>query len=422
MIATQLASIGLRIVALTARFLLMIMMARLLSPHELGLYALVYATVAFSVYVLGMDFHFFSARELTATSKQQLGRLFRNQLVFHGVVYLVLLPALLLLFTSGMLPWYLAGWFYGILILEHISQEIYRLFVILGRPTTANFVLLLRSGAWVYAVVVTMAMNESAQSLTTIWLGWSLGAGASVLVAVPFAHNILKHATPWDHTDRTWILGGLMQLRYFVAASLALRGVEYMDRYIIELYLGTTQLGVYSVYVSMASFVQAFVYSGVLAIFYPRVIASFKERAFAEHGRTLNQMWRQAVIATVTAAGIAALAFDPVLRIIDKPIYQEFAHAYWLLLVGTALTVIALVPHYALYARHHDKSLLYSSLSAFAAALLSNLYLVPQIGLNGAATAQIVGGVVALTIKAYLVHKWTTHPEQRCDQAHGTPS
>ena len=81
------------------------------------------------------------------------------------IAYAVVLPLLLTVFLCGLISWKYAGWFYVLLIIEHISQESGRLLITLSRPTRASIVLFLRSGIWVYAVLATTYFGPTDLSL-----------------------------------------------------------------------------------------------------------------------------------------------------------------------------------------------------------------------------------------------------------------
>src|SRR5690606_27760460 len=94
-----------------------------------GLYGLLAATIAYALYPIGLDFYAYSTREILRVDRGQWGGMLRNHGALALVLYSVVLPLLLLVFAMGFLPWTLAPWFYILLILEHLNQELSRLLV-----------------------------------------------------------------------------------------------------------------------------------------------------------------------------------------------------------------------------------------------------------------------------------------------------
>ena len=136
--------VGLRSITLASKFILLVYMAKLLSPEQIGVYGIFVATISYALYFLGLDFYVINTREILAKSdKKEKARLVRDQLAFHGVVYIFVLPMLLVVFMAGLLPWKYIVWFYVLLVLEHLSQEAIRLFFTLSLPIVAN-----RFGHW----------------------------------------------------------------------------------------------------------------------------------------------------------------------------------------------------------------------------------------------------------------------------------
>src|SRR5690606_20238622 len=112
---------------LIGRFLLIFFLARFLEPAELGLYGLFSATISYALYLLGFDFYTFTTREVLRRERSEWGGLLKSQLGLSAVLYGVFLPLLVLIFVQGLLPWQLAGLFFVLLVLEHLTQELGRL-------------------------------------------------------------------------------------------------------------------------------------------------------------------------------------------------------------------------------------------------------------------------------------------------------
>jgi len=209
MLKTSIANLALRGLTLVSKFVLLLFIARFLSPEELGVWGLVNVTIGISLYFLGLDFYVYNTREILAVSEAERTPLIRDQLVFHALIYVVVLPLLLSVFLAGLIAWEYLPWFYGLLVLEHISQESMRLLITLSRPTMANLVLFFRSGAWVYAVVAAGLYRKGVLDLSFIWSGWIVG----VLVSIGVAAFALRHMG-WGRTagisvDLSWMRKGV---------------------------------------------------------------------------------------------------------------------------------------------------------------------------------------------------------------------
>ncbi len=91
---TMVANAGLRSLNAASRFVFLIVVAKLLSPGEVGILGLMLSTIMLSIQLLGMEFHAFATRELVSASEAQRASMLRDKLVFHGLVAVVVLPVL----------------------------------------------------------------------------------------------------------------------------------------------------------------------------------------------------------------------------------------------------------------------------------------------------------------------------------------
>lgn len=399
MLKTSITNLMLRSLTLVSKFILLLYFARCLSPESLGVFGMVSVSIAISLYLLGFDFYTFNSREIIAHSEEGCALLIRDQLVFHGIVYIVVLPLLLLLFTFEFIAWKYIGWFYVLLILEHLSQESNRLLITLSRPTMANIVLFLRSGIWVYAVIATGYYYKETRTLQFIWFMWCLG-GMMCIAMTAFA---LRHLS-WKKTfsvsiNWQWLRKGFMGSLPFLGSTMAMLGVQYADRFFIQNYHGEAMVGVYTFYANLANVVQTFVFTGVIAILYPKIIDAFQKRNFEEYRAMMRKMGIGVAGGAVLLSGMAALAIGPILKMVKKPIYGEYLPVFWILLGAISLLAICSLPHYGLYVRHKDRQIFISTIIAVIATLTLDFSLVPKYSVTGAAFSCLAGYLLMFLLK-----------------------
>ena len=419
MLTTSLLNLALRGLTLTSKFLLMVFLARYLQPEEVGIYGLMTTTITTAIFLLGFDFHIFSTRELLAKGVTNQARLLRDQAVFHALVYGLALPFLLLVFTMGVLPWEFLGWTYLLLIMEHVSQEAYRLLTALSRPIEANLALFLRSGAWVFAVCALVFVAPTTRELTTVWAGWSVGVGLSIAYSGYILRG-LGWREAWSlPIDWNWIRSGLSTALPFFVATLSLTTIEYSGRYFIEHFLGKADVGVYTFFIGIANSVQVFIYAGIFSILFPKLVQAFQHGQMDQYYALLRRMSKTTVIAVLTIGAVAAAAIIPLLAIVDRPVFSEQLPVYWMLLIWTSIASLGQIPHYGLYAQKQDRTIVTSTLIAVGLSLAGNALLIPKFGLMGAALSSTLAmSVLGLTkalslnklLKKHLITQKTTPP------------
>ncbi len=392
----------LRGLTLISKLILLIYLARHFDPSDIGVYGLFTVTIAFALFIVGLDFYHYSTRELLSRKREQWAPLLRDQAIFYALVYLIVLPLGLLVFAAGLLEWRFVGWLYLILGLEHLSQEAYRLLVAISRPGLANVILFIRSGSWVYAVVALMWIAPSTQHLSTVWIGWAGGVTGSLLLARHELKSLDWGKARSQSVDWTWIRRGVKVAVPFLIGTLALRGIFTVDRYFLKAYWGDAAVGVYTVYVSIANALQSFVEAGVVSHFYPRIVRAYSGGRIIQYRTEVTQMTVIMVCVLAVMLPIAAIAIEPLLSFIGHASYLESKTVFWILLGGVFIFSIGMVPHYILYARQDDLKILLVSLSACLIMIGTGLVLVPSYGSLGAAIALFVS-VSSVTIGKFFM-------------------
>ncbi|MDD4050944.1 MAG: polysaccharide biosynthesis C-terminal domain-containing protein [candidate division Zixibacteria bacterium] len=394
MLKTGLANIFLRALTLAGKFLVLLSIAHYLPPEQVGVWGLMNVTITISLYFLGLDFYIFNTREILAQEEPQRTPLIRDQIIFHGLVYIVVLPLLLTVFVAGVISWKYAVWFYLLLVLEHLSQEATRVLITLSRPTMANLVLFLRGGAWTYAVVGIIHASGDARRLPVIWMGWAIGVTLSIVVAAAALRRL-----PWGESRRvginwTWMRRGVTVALPFFLATLSFEGIQYVDRYFLQHFRGDAMVGIYTFYTGIANVIQTFTFSGVIMILYPQIIAAYQRSDFPLYRRLMKKMALGTVGSLVILTALALILIKPVLHLIDRPLYAEHMSVFYIILFSVGLMTLSYLPHYALYAKRRDSAIIAATVTGLGFALAANAVLVPRFGLPGAAAA--TAGAIAV--------------------------
>lgn len=385
------ANMLLRGTTLASKFALVVYLAKILVPDQLGVYGIFTATISYALYLCGLDFYTYSQREMMSLPRVKWGKIVYNQFAFYGVLYLVIMPILLLIFAFGLLPWKVIGWFYLILILEHLSQELYRLLVVCEKITLAHVALFFRGGAWVFVVISIYRLKPELHGLTIIWAGWSIGVAISIIIGVVSLRCTIGPIFESCNIDWSWIRRGLKVAVQFLLGTLALRGLFTFDRYFLDLYAGKTAVGVYSFFISISNSLLAFVDAGVISKQYPRIVTAYRTNKIAEYRMHLRKLAIGIVLLFVIFSFGMVTLIQPVLNYIGRIEYFKYVTTLWVLLASIGVYCLGMVPHYALYARCADRAIAVASISSLVIFLCSAIYITPRVGLTGMAISVFVG-------------------------------
>lgn len=363
---SRLFNVALRGMTLASKFLLIFFLARFLEPAELGIYGLLTATIGYTLYLLGFDFYAFTTREILNRERSEWGGLLKCQGALSAVLYAVFLPLLSLIFLKGLLPWSLAGWFFALLVLEHLTQELGRLLVAISEQLLASVVLFLRSGIWAVAVTALMFIEPDSRSLDFVLGAWTLGSLAALLLGI-FRLSQLKIGGWHKQVDWKWIAKGLKIAIPLLVATLAIRGVFTLDRYWFEALVGLEVLGAYVLFMGISNALMSFLDAGVFAFSYPGLITAHSRQDSAAFRQGLRKLLIQTLALSAAFAVIALLLIGPLLRWLGKSLYLEQQGLFPWILLATLLYAIGMVPHYALYAQGHDRPIIRSHIASLLA-------------------------------------------------------
>jgi O-antigen/teichoic acid export membrane protein len=394
----------LRGLTLSSRFLLSVLLARMLSPAEMGEYGLITAVLAFALLGLGLEFSSHTLRELVPASPARRARIIADQIALGAVTFLVVGVFSALAVSTGLFPARLAPWFLLILATEHISLEATRILIITSRPVRAYVGVFLRGGIWVYAIAILMFTIPSQRSLETVLMWWALGGIGSIILAAFSLREL-----PWgdlrnQRPDWAWIAAGLRTARPFMLTAAGALTISYVDRFMIDGFVGREALGIYTFYSTISIGILS-LGASVSQQFLPKMIA-----AHAAGGAAFRKVIRTFSWSLFGIAGgmimLAAALILPMLSLMRLSQYAEHGWVFFLMLPGILLRVLADVPSYALYAARADGKLLVCNMGSAVVSILLNLVLIPTLGIYGAALSSCVASAALLiTLTFFAVGK-----------------
>lgn len=383
----------LRGLTLASRFLLSLLLARMLSPAEMGQFGLLTASLAFALLGIGLEFYSYTLREMVPATPAGRARIIADQITLGAIALFVVGLLVLAAIVTGLFPSRLAPWFMLILITEHISLEATRILIITWRPVRAYIGVFLRGGIWVYAMAVLMFTTPSTRTLETVLVWWAGGG----MLSIAFAAISLSDL-PWQELrgyrpDWKVILAGLRTARPFMLTSVGALVISYVDRFVIDRYVGREALGIYTFYSTVLIGLLS-LGSSISHQFLPKIISAYAVGA-AAYRNTLRSFLRSLFLVALGTTIGSGLLMGPMLEMLGLAVYASGIWVFYAMLPGALLRILADVPSYALYAARSDNYLLFCNLGAALVSTLLNVLLIPLFGLYGAA---LTGGIASAAL------------------------
>lgn len=408
----RLLNIGLRSATLGSRFIFIFFLAKYLDPASVGYYGLFTATVGYAIYFVGLDFYTYITREILKTPNEHRGRLLKGQAALSGMLYIALLPVALVFLHQAGWPDHLAWWFFPILLLEHFNQEMFRLLIALSEQISASLILFLRQGSWAIVIVVLMTWDIDSRHLDAVMALWVLAGAAAAAIGI-WKMKQLKMGGWRNPTDWGWIKKGVAVSATFLVATLALRGVQTIDRYWVEVLGGIQMVGAYVLLLGVASTLLTFLDAGVFAYTYPALIKHSHHQEHDAARAKVREMFFQTLVFSAAFGIVSWLLLPHLLDWINKPVYQNAVSLYPWLLMAMVINALAMVPHYALYAQGCDKPIVYSHMAALLGFVLSTWAL--------SKTHSALAVPIGLNISFTLILLWKTTAYWHLNKAKKTP-
>ncbi|TBL67774.1 polysaccharide biosynthesis C-terminal domain-containing protein [Paenibacillus thalictri] len=399
MLKNSFFNLSLRGSTLLSKFLLMFVLAKYLEPGQLGIYGIFVSAIAFSLYIIGMDFYIFNTREILASPKENHLNLIKDQFILHFILYLFIFPLLLFLFYFHILPLKYLIWFYLILIVEHLSSEFSRIFVTLEYPIISSIVVFLRNGAWALFVIIYIYIS-TIKDLEIIFYSWFIGGFVSIVISIFILRKLLLIKVV-KKVDWKWLRKGCKNSLRFLISSISLASIEFVNRNVLKIAYSNELVGIYTFYSNITNLIQVFVYTAIIMIMQPQLISLFQKNElekFYEQKKVFN---KRIVLSSFLLGIFSIIGIYPILYLVNKPIYSTYISAFWILSLSTVINVISQVFYTSLYIRRVDSKIVLSSFISFLIALIMNIILTPSLGIYGVAISTLVSSIVILVLQYY---------------------
>ncbi|MHC6224573.1 lipopolysaccharide biosynthesis protein [Pseudomonas sp. X10] len=404
-----LLNISLRALTLLGKFLLIFFLARFLAPGDLGLYGLLAATISYALFAVGLDFYTYSTRELINHDHAVWGSYLKAHAALCILLYFVLAPIVIAIFATGWLPWTLLPWFCGLLVLEHINQELGRILIAVGQPMFASIILFFRSGLWAVLLTVLMFVDAQWRTLDHVFQAWALGASVGLVIGI-WRLTALGIGQWRTAIDWAWVRRGIAVATPFVIATLALRGLSTLDRYWFQALVDLDALGAYVLFGGITGALISFLDAGVFAFVYPALIRAYQIQDPAAFVSGMRKLSMQTIVLSIGFVLCALVAIHPLLTWLDKPLYLTQLHLFPWILAGAVLYALGMIPHYGLYAQSQDKPIIRSHIVSLIIFILATAALSGWLGGLAVPVGLCIAFLFILCWKSWAFYRLTPAP------------
>lgn len=385
-LVTSATIVPMRASIIACKFGLAIFIGRYLDLASLGLYGLFAGAIAIVPVVVSMGLVHVIMREAVTLPRNLLANQLRHYWSFVVAVYGVLLAI-----TAVAVGWFGASpllfLVLAIILFEHLGNDVFQLFTNLELPIIANVSTFVRGAAWILVYVPLAIAVPELRTMVTLLGFWLAGSAASFLLFVWASRD-----WPWKATFAMRFRPAFVRLtikRSFIiyVSDLAFIGSQFVDRYLVTLFLGLELTGVYFLYWSVANAVTTLVSITTLQVQRPRLIKAHHDGGAARHREQSGRFLWTTSLATAAFIAGAGAAFVLILPVLKQPAVADHLGAFWLIMAGMAARNLADFGAMALFTARRDGIMTLTNVVAVVALIAAQAVLLPLAGLIGAGVA-----------------------------------
>jgi O-antigen/teichoic acid export membrane protein len=382
-------------------------MGRYLTLSDLGSYGLVFGAAMILTVVLGLRIDHVVSRELVRSAPHETVRKIRDETVFYGTNYLILVLFTSVLWAVGLVdvPAWLILFTLAIAITDSCTNLLHVNLVALERPITATVIYSFCQILWCAVAILLGLFDAQFRNVECVLTSWLAGNCVFILICL-----LAFRGLPWSSVrgmpvDVTWLRNSIKSAALIWLGTVGIMAGSYVDRFVGAKLLSLSEVGVLTFYSSFANTVFTLAQAGMVAVSAPAFVAIYREGS----EEALRQEYRKLALQVGLFAAVAALAIGIAVPMASSLFAREElitnTPLLWLLLLAAWLRCNAECLFLILYAREQDQAIWSGNLAFLLPALSGNVLLVLLFGLIGV-------GLSAIASSAFLLG-WRYHYAQK---------
>ena len=412
-----LLNMGMRGLTLVGRFGLALYLAKYLSLADVGLFGLVMGVTNMMPVIAGWGLNYYVGREVVGKSKQASGQMVRDRLVvtFLSLIALVVPATPLVLYWHLLPDVSLALLALAIIVLECVAYDLHDALISMGYALAANVMLFVRSALWIFPVAVCGMVVPELRSLHLVFVLWLVGLVTNFVVMFWVLRDWPLRAIMAARIDKVWTFSTIRKGWLVYLSDLGFLGTLYLDRYVVNHFLGLSLTGIFTLYWSVANAVHALVNTGDIQLVYPALVAAYNGGNQEEMRRLVRQTLFRVGALSVALSVVAGVCFPFVLGLIGKEDIAAYAPVFWVMLAGVCVRLVAEMFNIDLACRHLDRPWAVINMVSVFLSFGVSIFCIKTWGLMGAGVAAIVTYSVLILARQWVLATAKPSPLQAGD-------
>ncbi len=362
-------SVTLRILAMGVRFGFLILIARQAPVRVVAEYGVLAGLVASIAYFVGFDLYIQTARNVGR--RRIFNAHLSNQIIWSAAA-LTIAGMVAGWWSSTSLPSASLAAFMAVLATDYLLQEVTRVFLGVGRYNAANLTQFARIGLWPGVILVGMLFFGVVVQGTEVILRYWVAANVIATLAAVAAVSVSLQGFRFAPSLRLF-RAGLRRQALIFSSSLVLLLFAGLDRVLLSTSAESGYVAAYVLFGSLYGAVLTIIYSGLVNPFFSGL--ADKSVPLEEKRRVLRRFGLAAIGVAVVALASLRVAVTSLLDWLGREEYIGMGYLQSYFIAFVLISVLGLIPHFALFARRRDRSIALAALAATVVFFVSWLLL-----------------------------------------------
>lgn len=378
--------IAMRASVMGCKFGLALFIARYIDLSSLGLYGLATGAIAAVPIVVNLGMNHLLMRDAVTAAAGEMIDSIRHYWCFVISAYIVLLTVATLLTivlgTSAL--WVLVV---AVITFEHVGNDIFYLLSSLQHHVSANVIGFIRGAAWILVYVPLAIWDPGFRTLQYLFGFWLAGSMVSVGL---FA--FLSRSWPWRAAlsrplRLSTITDAIRKSFLMLISDLGFIASQYIDRYLITLFLGLKIAGIYFLFWTVGSSATTFLALVLQQKQRPLLISAYRTGGSSAHCQRAWRFMQTTALATAALSIAVGIVFQILLPWLGQPALAAQWSTFWLIVAGLAVRYMADYGALCLFTAHRDRLTTVTNVASMCLLVIAQLLLLPLAGLHGAGAA-----------------------------------
>jgi O-antigen/teichoic acid export membrane protein len=373
-----------------SKFALAIFIAHYLDLSSLGLYGLASGAIAIVPVIVNTGMNHLLMRNAVTASPHELTDTMRHHWAFVLSVYAILLTLAVVVTSVFGTPvlWLLIV---AAMLFEQVGNDVFYLFSSIQHHVSANAIAFIRGAAWILCYIPLAIWEPNLRTLPYLFTFWLAGGFFSLVLFV-----YLSWSWPWIAAfslpfKTSVVTGTLRKSVLFYVSDLSFIASQYVDRYLVTLFLGIKAAGIYFLFWTVANAATAFLGLVLGQKQRPLLITAYRTGGLGAHNQLTWRFLQTTVFATAGLSIAVGSAFQILLPWLGQASLAGHWPAFWLIVAGIALRYLAEFLGMGLFTAHRDQITTLTNVVSVCVLVVAQVLLLPVAGLHGA------GGAILIT-------------------------